>query len=90
MVAPPQPLIFKDITIRGFWLVTWLRKATPKMVAEMYDRLVPMVASGSIATPIAATFPFDQVTEGDRNGDRRTGQSAADAADAGANRNTKT
>jgi NADPH:quinone reductase-like Zn-dependent oxidoreductase len=63
MVAPPQPLIFKDITIRGFWLVTWLQKATPKMVAEMYDRLVPMVASGSIATPIAATFPFEQVTK---------------------------
>ena len=52
-----------DITIRGFWLVTWLQKATPKMVAEMYDRLVPMVASGSIATPIAATFPFEQVTK---------------------------
>ena len=26
-------------------------------------RLVPMVASGSIATPIAATFPFEQVTK---------------------------
>jgi len=43
--------------------VTWLQKATPKMVAEMYDRLVPMVASGSIATPIAAMFPFEQVTK---------------------------
>lgn len=63
MVAPPQPLIFKDITMRGFWLVTWLQKATPKMVAEMYERLVPMVASGAIATPIAATYRFDQVAE---------------------------
>lgn len=63
LVAPAQPLIFRDISIRGFWLANWFKTATPDRITEMYDRLTPLVASGAISSPIAGTYSFGQIAE---------------------------
>lgn len=63
LVAPAQPLIFRDISIRGFWLANWFKTATPDKITEMYDRLTPLVASGAISSPVAGTFSFGQIAE---------------------------
>src|SRR5882757_4569572 len=36
LVAPAQPLIFRDISIRGFWLANWFNTATPDKITEIY------------------------------------------------------
>ena len=38
------------------------RRHTDKITA-MYDRLVPLVVSGAISSPVAATFGFGQIAE---------------------------
>src|SRR5260221_1241680 len=63
LVAPAQPLIFRDISIRGFWLANWFKTATPGQITEMYDRLAPLVASGAISSPVAGTYGFAQIAE---------------------------
>ncbi|MGH6642281.1 MAG: zinc-dependent alcohol dehydrogenase family protein, partial [Bradyrhizobium sp.] len=63
LVAPAQPLIFRDISIRGFWLANWFKTATPDKITEMYDRLWPLVASGAISSPVAGTYTFGQIAE---------------------------
>jgi NADPH:quinone reductase-like Zn-dependent oxidoreductase len=63
LVAPAQPLIFRDVSIRGFWLANWFRTATPDQITEMYERLAPLVASGAISSPVAGTYGFEQITE---------------------------
>jgi NADPH:quinone reductase-like Zn-dependent oxidoreductase len=63
LVAPAQPLIFRDVSIRGFWLANWFNTATPDKITEMYDRLVPLVASGAISAPVAGTYHFGQIAE---------------------------
>jgi NADPH:quinone reductase-like Zn-dependent oxidoreductase len=63
MVVQPGRLIFNKQTIRGFWLLYWYQSAKPDEIAAMFDRLAPLVAAGEIATPVAATFAFDQVGE---------------------------
>src|SRR6266849_8338133 len=63
LVAPAQPLIFRDISIRGFWLANWFKTATPDRITEMYDRLTPLVASGAISSPIAGTYSFAEIAE---------------------------
>jgi mitochondrial enoyl-[acyl-carrier protein] reductase / trans-2-enoyl-CoA reductase len=50
------PTIFKNITIGGFWLVTWMKETAPADVAKAYAAIVPMLASGEIKIPIAATY----------------------------------
>jgi NADPH:quinone reductase-like Zn-dependent oxidoreductase len=62
-VVPATHLIFRDISLRGFWLANWFKSATPDQIAEMYDRLAPLVASGAISAPIAGTYRFSQIAE---------------------------
>src|SRR5260221_5901956 len=63
LVAPAQPLIFRDISIRGFWLANWFKTATPDRITEMYERLTPLVASGAISSPIAGIYGFAQIAK---------------------------
>jgi NADPH:quinone reductase-like Zn-dependent oxidoreductase len=56
-------LIFKKQTVRGFWLRHWYQSAKPDQIAAMVDQLAPLVAAGTISTPVTATYGFDQVGE---------------------------
>jgi NADPH:quinone reductase-like Zn-dependent oxidoreductase len=57
-------VIFRNLSIRGFWLVTWYKTAaTPDKLVKMYDHLAGMVASGAIVAPVSATQPFDQFAQ---------------------------
>jgi NADPH:quinone reductase-like Zn-dependent oxidoreductase len=62
-VVPAAQFIFRDISMRGFWLANWFKSARPGEIAEMYDRLSPLVASGAISAPIAGTYGFADIAE---------------------------
>ncbi|MEV4316724.1 zinc-dependent alcohol dehydrogenase family protein [Actinocrispum sp. NPDC049592] len=49
-------LIFKRISVTGFWLMHWMREAPRAEIDEMYDRLGALVASGELRVPIEATY----------------------------------
>lgn len=63
MVVQPGSLIYKKQTIRGFWLVYWYQSAKPDEITAMFDHLAPLIAAGTISTPVAATYGFDQAGE---------------------------
>jgi trans-2-enoyl-CoA reductase len=63
MVIPSGSLIFKKQTIRGFWLLFWYQSAKPDKLTAMFDHLAPLIAAGTISSPIAATYGFDQMKE---------------------------
>ena len=63
LLGSGSQLIFNNQSIRGFWLVTWLKTATPDKIASMYEHLASMIASGAIMAPIAATYSFEQFPE---------------------------
>jgi len=62
-VVPATQLIYRDLSMRGFWLANWFRDAKPDEITEMYDRLTPLVASGAISAPIAGTYRFAEIAE---------------------------
>jgi len=62
-VVPARQLIYRDISMRGFWLANWFRDAKPDKITEMYDYLAPLVASGAISAPIAGTYGFADIAE---------------------------
>jgi NADPH:quinone reductase-like Zn-dependent oxidoreductase len=62
-VVPATQLIYRDLSMRGFWLANWFRDAKPDEITEMYDRLAPLVASGAIRAPIAGTYRFAEIAE---------------------------
>ena len=63
MVVQPGSFIFKKQTIRGFWLLYWYQSAKPDEITAMFGHLAPLVASGTISTPVVATYRFEQIAE---------------------------
>jgi NADPH:quinone reductase-like Zn-dependent oxidoreductase len=62
-VVPARQFIYRDLSMRGFWLANWFNSAKPDQITEMYDRLTPLVASGAISAPIAGTYRFADIAE---------------------------
>ena len=55
-----QRAIFAEVSVRGFWLVHWLKTATDETMGKMYDHLTPLVTSGALTAPVAATYGLEQ------------------------------
>lgn len=53
-------LIFKNISLRGFWLAHWLKTATDDQLTAMYEYIAPLVASGVISAPVGGSYSLDQ------------------------------
>ena len=62
-IVTAKHFIFRDISLRGFWLANWFKDAKPHQITEMYDRLTPLVASGAISAPIVGTYSFAEIAE---------------------------
>jgi len=56
-------LIFRDIVIRGFWLVNWFEHATKEDRTATYAALTKAVLSGDLYAPIDRHFTLDQIAE---------------------------
>ena len=71
----PANIVFKDITVRGFWLVIWLRTATPAQQQALYGELTGLMAQGKLSTAIDSTYTVKDIKKavevasgGERNG----------------------
>jgi NADPH:quinone reductase-like Zn-dependent oxidoreductase len=56
-------LIFRDISVRGFWLTAWYRSANAADKQALFARLCPMVKEGTLHMPVQASLPLYQVRE---------------------------
>ena len=68
-------VVFKGITLTGFWLAKTLGAMTAEAKQQLYGELESLVVSGKIATPVEATYHLGQLEEalrhayrGGRNG----------------------
>lgn len=59
----PASFIFRDITLRGFWLSQWFRTATPQRRAEVFGEIGALIASGQLRAPVQATYPLSQIKQ---------------------------
>lgn len=58
---PGTVIIFKDITVRGFWLAKWFQTATPQRQQEVFANITGLVASGQLSAPIHACYPVSDI-----------------------------
>jgi mitochondrial enoyl-[acyl-carrier protein] reductase / trans-2-enoyl-CoA reductase len=56
-------LIFRDISLRGFWLVKWFREASRDAQRALYGELTQLIASGALHARIHATYPVERIRE---------------------------
>lgn len=59
----PGSFVFKDITLRGFWLAKWFRSASPEQQAKVFGEIVQLIASGKLKARVQATFGIDEIKQ---------------------------
>ena len=74
-VISAQATIFKDISLRGFWLAKWFQLASKEKQMSVYGELTRLIASGQLKTRIQAVYDVSDIkaavkaaTEGERDG----------------------
>jgi NADPH:quinone reductase-like Zn-dependent oxidoreductase len=75
MSIPVVDLVFRGLSVHGFWLNRWLQRMPRETVAQTYRELATLVADGTLAAPIEATYALTDYREAithaarnDRNG----------------------
>ncbi|MBX7221851.1 MAG: zinc-dependent alcohol dehydrogenase family protein [Blastocatellia bacterium] len=59
----PGAMIFKEATVKGFWLTRWLSLAPPEQKQELFAAVVPLVMAGKITSPVAARYQLEDFRE---------------------------
>ena len=56
-------VIFRDISLRGFWYSRWFANASPAAVKSLFNRLVGMLQAKTLRVPVEATYPVERLGE---------------------------
>lgn len=59
----PRELVFRDVTLKGFWLARWFRTAPQAKQFELLTELAGLIAIGKLSTPIQATYDVAQIKD---------------------------
>ena len=57
----PGSFVFKDITLRGFWLSRWYKEATPEARNAVFAEVATLITRGQLHARVADTMSLDQV-----------------------------
>jgi NADPH:quinone reductase-like Zn-dependent oxidoreductase len=59
----PGDLIYRDLSLHGFWLINWIRNAPRTEIQEIYQKLGDLVADGSLSATVEHVYPLEQFKE---------------------------
>jgi mitochondrial enoyl-[acyl-carrier protein] reductase / trans-2-enoyl-CoA reductase len=62
-VIPAAEFVFRDLTLRGFWLVNWFRRTSEDQRRQLVDELAELITSGKLHAPIQATYDVSEIKE---------------------------
>ncbi|MGH3641198.1 MAG: zinc-dependent alcohol dehydrogenase family protein [Myxococcota bacterium] len=51
-------LVYRELGLRGYWLINWVRSAPRAEILSTYRKLEGLVRSGVISAGVAATYPL--------------------------------
>lgn len=55
--------VFRDVTLRGFWLQRWWIASKQGAIDALYAQLSGLVASGALSVPVEAVYPLRQLQD---------------------------
>lgn len=56
-------LIFRELTIKGFWLTDWMRRVDSQTRQNVAQNVIQLLATGKIQMPVEASYSLDQIHE---------------------------
>jgi NADPH:quinone reductase-like Zn-dependent oxidoreductase len=61
--VPASELVFRDITLRGYWFTPWFERAAAEERTALYAELARLVVDGTIRVTIEACYPLERVRD---------------------------
>lgn len=58
-----RDLVFRNITVRGFWLADWYANAGSDDIRKLHTFLTEQLATGAIHSDVDARYPLSQIKE---------------------------
>jgi len=59
----PKDLIYRGLSLHGFWLINWIRNAPRIEIREIYQKLGDLVADGSLSAVVETVYALEQFKE---------------------------
>jgi mitochondrial enoyl-[acyl-carrier protein] reductase / trans-2-enoyl-CoA reductase len=59
----PGALLFRNVSLRGFWFIHWLAAASREARVALMDKMAKLVADGTLHAPVDAAFPLENIQE---------------------------
>ncbi len=59
----PRETIFRDVSLRGFWLRRWFARTPREEIAALYRELAARLADGTLAVDVEAVYPIRRIKE---------------------------
>ena len=59
----PKDLIYRGLSLQGFWLINWIRNAPRAEIQETYQKLGALVTDGSLSAAVEHVYPIEQFKE---------------------------
>jgi mitochondrial enoyl-[acyl-carrier protein] reductase / trans-2-enoyl-CoA reductase len=56
-------LVFRGLSLRGFWLASWFAAAGPARIKQVYGQLVTWLDEGKIGAKVDARYPIERTPE---------------------------
>jgi NADPH:quinone reductase-like Zn-dependent oxidoreductase len=55
--------VFRDVTLRGFWLRRWYLETPPADIVALYHKLAERIADGTLHVDVEATYPLAEIRQ---------------------------
>lgn len=55
--------IFRDLTLRGFWLASWYRNQPEARRRAVFGEIAALIATGELSAPVHATYDVSEIRE---------------------------
>ena len=62
-MVQPDWIVFRHLTLTGFWLATQLRDMPREQIESLYRELIDDISQGVLDVPIAATYNIDEIKD---------------------------
>lgn len=59
----PGSFVFRDVTLKGFWLVWWFRNASPQAQQAIFSDLAGLVMRGELKTRVHQTYRLSEIKD---------------------------
>lgn len=63
-------LIFRELTIKGFWLTDWMRRVDSQTRQDVARNVISLLASGQIQLPVEASYPLEEIKKAVEHADQ--------------------